>query len=211
MNVQLFDDRGRAAKIRAAARREILVIGAAPYRRYNDVKPLDIYQADTTAKKKQIGPTALNHEAVRRADWWKVGRGVATKSESRGNEAGPWKVGPVIMIDLDLTSEDSLEQRLNIAIPVRPMRINVAPLQLNKERSARDRQRTTLTAPLVAASMVLRRDRILSMLERWSRKSAPGLFKIARQELTTHVRMRDNPAHLLRCNSDNLRQLKFFP
>jgi hypothetical protein len=102
------------------------MIGAASYRRYNNVKPLNIHQADTTAKKKQIGPTALNNEAVRRADWWKVRRGVATKSQSRGKEAGPRKVGPVIMIDLDLTSEDLLEQRLNIAIPVRPMRINVA-------------------------------------------------------------------------------------
>jgi hypothetical protein len=132
MNVQLFDDRGRAAKIRAAARREVLMIGATSYRRYNDVKPLDIYQADTTAKKKQIGPTALNHEAVRRADWWKIGRGVATKSESSGNEAGPRKVGPVIMIDLGLTSEDLLEQRLNIAIPVGPMRINVAASSYTK-------------------------------------------------------------------------------
>ena len=55
MNVQLFDDRGRAAKIRAAARGEVLMIGAASYRLYDDVKPLNSHQADTTAKKKQIG------------------------------------------------------------------------------------------------------------------------------------------------------------
>jgi gamma-glutamylcysteine synthetase len=30
------------------------------------------------------------------------------------------------MVDLDLTGEDHLKQRLNIAVTIRPMRINVA-------------------------------------------------------------------------------------
>ena len=32
----------------------------------------------------------------------------------------------MIMVDLDLTGEDLLEQRLNVLIPVRPMRVDVA-------------------------------------------------------------------------------------
>ena len=87
-NVKLFDDRGRPAKIRAAARREVLVIGAAAYRGYNDVKPLNIHQADAIAKKKQIRPSSLDQKAASRADRWKVRRGIATESKSRGNEPG---------------------------------------------------------------------------------------------------------------------------
>jgi hypothetical protein len=126
MNVQLFDDRGRTAKIHAAARREVLMIGAASYRRYHDVKSLDIDQPDTMAKKKQIRPTALHQKAPSRADRWKVRRRVATQSQSRGNKAGPGKVGEAIMVDLDLTGEDLLEQRLNVAVTIRPKGVDIA-------------------------------------------------------------------------------------
>ncbi len=40
------------------------------------------------------------------------------------------------MVDLDLTGEDLLEQRLNVAVSVRPMRVNVtAPSYAKREKN----------------------------------------------------------------------------
>jgi hypothetical protein len=46
------------------------------------------------------------------------------------------KVDAVVMVDLDLTGKDLLEQRLNVAVPVRPMRVNVsAPSYAKHEKN----------------------------------------------------------------------------
>jgi hypothetical protein len=61
---ELLDDGGWSSEVRAAARREVFLIGAAAYWRYDDVEALDAHQAHTLAKKEKIEPTALNDEAA---------------------------------------------------------------------------------------------------------------------------------------------------
>jgi hypothetical protein len=96
------------------------------------MEPLNIYQTDTIAKKKQIHPAALDKEAVSRADRWKVRCGITAQSKPCRHKAGSGKVGAVIMIDFDLTGKDLLEQRLDVSVAIRPMRVDVPPPDYTK-------------------------------------------------------------------------------
>jgi len=109
MNVELLNNGEWTAEVFAATGREILALSTASVRRQDDVEPLDFHHAYAAAKQEKIGPTALHDELACRTDRGNVRRGVATESETCGNETGIWEVGAVIMVYFDLAGEDFIE------------------------------------------------------------------------------------------------------
>jgi hypothetical protein len=100
------------------------LIGPASYWRYDDVETLNAHEAHTLAKKKKIEPTALNDQAAGGADGREVWCGVTAEGKAGSDEAGAGEIGAVVVVYLDLAGEDLLQKRINIAIPIRPVRID---------------------------------------------------------------------------------------
>ena len=88
------------------------------------MQALYIYETHSLAKEQQVQPVPLNDQLLGRADWGEIRRGVATQRDFCGDEAGVREISPMVMIDLDLTGENTLEEGLNITIPVRPVYVD---------------------------------------------------------------------------------------
>jgi hypothetical protein len=88
------------------------------------MEALNAHEAHTLAKKEKIEPTALNDQVACGADGREVWCGVTAEGEACSDEAGTREIGAVVAVYLDLAGEDLLQKRINIAIPIRPVRID---------------------------------------------------------------------------------------
>ena len=116
------------------------MIGPAAYWRYDDVEALNAHQAHTLAKKEKIEPTALNNQAACGPDGREVWGGVTAQGKACSDEAGTGEIGAVVVVHLDLAGEDLLQKRINIAIPVRPVRIDKIKPYGNEDESQGETQ-----------------------------------------------------------------------
>lgn len=104
------------------------------------METFNVHQAHTLAKKDEIKPTALNDQAACGADGRKVWCGVTTEGEACSDEAGTGEIGAVVVVDLDLASEDLLQKRINVAIPIRPMCIDKVKAKGDEDESRGETQ-----------------------------------------------------------------------